>query len=38
MSEVFLIGDPHFWHRNIIRYCDRPFATVEEMNEALIKN
>lgn len=38
MGKVFLIGDPHFWHRNIIRYCDRPFSNVEEMNECLIKN
>lgn len=30
-------ADLHFGHANIIRYCDRPFASVEEMNEGLIE-
>lgn len=31
-------SDPHFWHRNIIEYAERPFESVEEMNDALIRN
>lgn len=38
MSNVFLTSDTHFGHANIIRYCDRPYANVDEMNDALIKN
>lgn len=34
----FVIADTHFNHANIIKYEDRPFNTVEEMNGALINN
>jgi len=34
----FFTADPHFNHTNIIKYCDRPFKTIEEMNESLIGN
>lgn len=34
---IFFSADHHFCHANIIRYCGRPFASVEEMNEALVQ-
>lgn len=34
----WVISDTHFHHSKILGYCQRPFETVEEMNEVLIKN
>jgi calcineurin-like phosphoesterase family protein len=36
--KTWFIGDTHFDHRNIISYCNRPFATVADMNKAMIDN
>lgn len=36
--NYFFTADEHYGHGNIIRYCDRPFHDIEEMNETLINN
>jgi len=38
MGNVYLTADLHFFHANVIKYCDRPYGSVEEMNQALIDN
>lgn len=35
---IWITSDQHFFHKNIISLCDRPFKSVEEMNEKLINN
>jgi calcineurin-like phosphoesterase family protein len=35
---IFVLSDTHFNHANIIKYSQRPFADLEEMNSTLISN
>jgi calcineurin-like phosphoesterase family protein len=38
LEKVFITADHHFGHENIIKFCDRPFKTVKEMDKALVEN
>ena len=38
MKNIFLTSDQHFSHKNILQHCNRPWKTIEEMDEALITN
>ena len=38
MVNNWFTSDFHLGHRNIIRYCGRPFASVEEMDAAILAN
>lgn len=36
-QKIFFTSDLHFGHENVLRFDNRPFETVEEMDDELIK-
>ena len=38
MGKIFYTSDLHISHANVIRFDNRPYESVAEMDEALIKN
>lgn len=38
MAVKYFTSDTHFYHGNIIRFCNRPFEDVEMMNDTIISN
>ena len=38
MSQYFFTADTHFGHAAIIRHCQRPFKSIEEMDDTLVAN
>lgn len=37
-KNIYVIGDQHFYHYNIIQYTRHEFSNVQEMNEYIIQN
>lgn len=36
--QLFFTSDTHFSHERIIQLCNRPFSSIEEMDEKIIEN
>lgn len=37
MTKIWLTSDTHYSHKNTLRYCGRPFWTIDACDEAMIK-
>ena len=35
---IWFISDTHFFHKNVLGFCNRPFDNVEQMNQAICDN
>ena len=38
ISKIFVCADLHFSHKNIIKYENRPFEDIHDMNKQLVRN
>lgn len=38
IDNPWIISDTHLFHTNIIKYCNRPFNNIDEMNLTIINN
>lgn len=36
--NIWYTADTHFGHENILRFCNRPFSSVSQMDAALLEN
>lgn len=37
-QQVFFTSDTHFGHRNVLKFCNRPFESVKDMEQQLVAN
>lgn len=37
ITKIWFTSDTHFGHKNILTFCERPFNSVEEMDNAIIE-
>lgn len=37
-QNIFFSSDQHFGHRNVVKFCNRPYTDEKEMGKALIEN
>ena len=36
--KIFLTSDTHWFHENVIQYCNRPWQDIDQMGRGLVKN
>lgn len=37
-KNIFFTSDTHFFHSNVIKYCNRPFRNIDHMHDEFVKN
>ena len=38
IKNIFFTSDTHFGHKNVIKYCNRPYLDVDDMNSSMVDN